>query len=405
MLISIAFGLAMATPAGVLTGIALLVGSPDILVTDYIYIAGLSAAVVNAALVGLSGVGICLACGHKPRGLSIAALWLLFGFAFFGKNILNIWPIIIGGLLYSRFVKIPFRDNVLITLFATALSPAVSNSLWFGLDKPYIVLAYSTMMGVLIGFVIGPLAKATIKAHDGFNLYNVGFAAGILAIVINSAHQSFGVYFELSTYWSSGKDAELSLLIATLSFVLIAVGLALRGASGLWASLRALWKAPKESLDFYANHGDTAYINMGIMGLISLLVASIAGVGLSGPIAGAIFSVMGFGASGKHPLNAGPIMLGGAIAAVTSTLGITPGIVVNILFGTCLSPITSSFGKLWGITAGFVHMHLVTSLAITHGGMNLYNNGASAGFVATILVAIIRSIHEAKANRQKGIAQ
>ena len=392
----IAYGLLMSGVDGIEAGLYAIINAPDVLVTDYIYIGGPWAALVNAALVGLSGVVLLIACKHKPRGLSLAALWLLFGFALFGKNILNIWPIILGGFLYSRFVGKPFNDNILVTLFATALAPAVSTAFGIGMVQPMAALAYSVGVGVVIGFVIFPIGQATVKAHDGFNLYNVGFAAGILGIVLNSAHQSFGINLELSAYWGSGYDTEMFVFVHVVSFALILAGVLLRPLGSIFGELRQLFESPKDKLDYFSNIGGVAYINMGLMGIISVWVAQISGVGLSGPVLGAIFSVIGFGAAGKTCTNAPPIMLGATLAAVTSPLGITSAVVVNILFGTCLSPITTGFGKWWGLVAGFVHMHLVTSLAITHGGMNLYNNGASAGFVAIIIVAVARTAQERK---------
>ena len=49
-------------------------------------------------------------------------------------------------------------------------------------------------LGILIGFVLPPLATHAHYAHQGYSLYNVGFAGGIIATVIVSVLKSFGKY-------------------------------------------------------------------------------------------------------------------------------------------------------------------------------------------------------------------
>ena len=46
--------------------------------------------------------------------------------SFLGKNIFNIWPIIFGVYLFSRYQKEPFLNYTLVALLGTSLSPIVS---------------------------------------------------------------------------------------------------------------------------------------------------------------------------------------------------------------------------------------------------------------------------------------
>lgn len=48
------------------------------------------------------------------------------GFALFGKNFVNIWPILAGSFLYARFRREPLGTYIHIGLLTTALSPLVS---------------------------------------------------------------------------------------------------------------------------------------------------------------------------------------------------------------------------------------------------------------------------------------
>ena len=64
-------------------------------------------------------------------------------------------------------------------------------------------------------------------------------------------------------------------------------------------------------------------------------------------------------------------------------------IIISVILSTGLAPIAGMFGPLWGIISGFLHIMLVTNLVYLHGGLNLYNNGLSCGFVSMIIIPII----------------
>ena len=54
----------------------------------------------------------------------------------------------------------------------------------------------------------------------------------------------------------------------------------------------------------------------------------------------------------------------------------------------------------WGFVAGWLHMAVVTSIGVLHGGMNLYNNGFAAGIVAGFMLPIVRTVNEQAAKRE-----
>ena len=62
------------------------------------------------------------------------------------------------------------------------------------------------------------------------------------------------------------------------------------------------------------------------------------------------------------------------------------------LFAVGLSPIAGQFGSMAGIVAGVFHAAVVMCTSSMYGGLNLYNNGFSAGWVAIILVPLIESV-------------
>ena len=113
-------------PKNILPGIKLILISQDVLITDYIALAGPGAAFVNAGLVTLFSLGLKWLTDEPHNGSDIVDIGLMAGFALFGKNILNIWPIILGAFLFTKLKREPFSKFVSVALLATSLSPLVS---------------------------------------------------------------------------------------------------------------------------------------------------------------------------------------------------------------------------------------------------------------------------------------
>ena len=175
-----AFGFLMDDPANILPGLWKIIITEDALITDYVEIAGPGAAFVNSALVTLISVIILYLSKDPLNGYTMVEIGLMAGFSLFGKNIVNIWPIIGGTWLYSKVVKEPFSKHVSISLLATALAPVVSYmSLDNGWGNPLLGIA----VGMAIGFVLPSLSAYTYKIQNGMNLYNMGFACGLLALM------------------------------------------------------------------------------------------------------------------------------------------------------------------------------------------------------------------------------
>ena len=69
-------------------------------------------------------------------------------------------------------------------------------------------------------------------AHKGYSLYNVGFAAGIIATVIVSSLKSFGIETEARLIWSSGNNCLFLILLGILFGGMI-LGALLLGGEGV----------------------------------------------------------------------------------------------------------------------------------------------------------------------------
>ena len=407
-------GFIWASPAEIAEGMRIIFTSSNILVTDYIYIAGLGATMVNVGVMGLIACSVMGAARHRPFGLDMGVLGLVTGFAFFGKNPLNMLPILFGAYLFSRFSKRPFEEVLVPALLGNALAPAVSQLAHVEMLPTQLGIALGALVGIFIGFTISPLAGWFKRAHDGLNLYNIGFTAGIFAIALMALYSNLGITFEPRSYWSSGNNLELSILLAIVSAYFIIIGLVTN--TGSKVSLKELLLLKTEDFDYFKWYREKIYIAMGILGFACLAFMLGTGAEYNGLAFGAILSIIGFGAFGKSLLHSIPIVVGAILADIANYVGVMPivdangqlvgelfsgGNMVAILFSTCLTPISKVYGWKWGILAGFLHLSLATNISIFHGGMNLYNNGLAGGIVAMLLLPIMRAFVERKERKKE----
>ena len=107
-------------------------------------------------------------------GHTITSSCLMFGFSLFGKNLLNIWTILLGVYLYAKYHKMPFSKYVYVGLYGTSLSPIITQIMYITELPMELRLLLSLFMGVVIGFVLPPLSTHVHYAHKGYSLYNVG---------------------------------------------------------------------------------------------------------------------------------------------------------------------------------------------------------------------------------------
>lgn len=365
------------------------------LITDPVVVGGVGSALLNAALVLLLSTLLVRKMKLPFTGAAMACLFLMGGFALLGKNLFNIAPIIAGGWLYALYRRESFAKYVYLTLYGTCLSPMVS-FLMVRVQPGFRWLA-TTLCGLLIGFLLPCIARYTTRIHQGYNLYNVGFAAGILGLGLASILKGFGIEFADGGGWSTEGHDLLCVLVSLVLLSLLAAGAVLGCRS--WADYKPILRHSGRSVaDFILLDGPgPTLVNMALVGFIGfgyLLWQYPQGVRLNGPLVCCILAMTGFGAFGKHPRNVVPVMAGGILAALLLVaVPITsPGVLLATLLCTCLAPIAGQFGWGWGMAAGFIHMTIVQNTAILHGGMNLYNNGFAAGLVCILLVPIIKSV-------------
>ena len=140
-------------------GLLRIITARSLLLNDYLAVGGFGATLINAGLCGLISIALIKLSGVAVNGPFIAAVYTVIGFAFFGKNIYNIWPILAGVFVYTRVQGIPYRNSLLVALFGTTLGPLVSFFAFVSVLPGPVGVLVGIALGVLVGFVLPPLAS------------------------------------------------------------------------------------------------------------------------------------------------------------------------------------------------------------------------------------------------------
>ncbi|MDG3131875.1 DUF1576 domain-containing protein [Streptococcus suis] len=372
------------------------------LLQDFFAIAGFSATFLNTAMHFFVAYFLMERNNlSKINGLQVAAIGTFVGHSFFGTHLLNIIPILLGVSLYARWTGQSYKVYTTVSLFATATAPIVSIiAIHHGVTVYSILLAI--VIGLLLGFIAPPLAEHYLKFHNGLSLYNYGFTTGMI-----------GMFALLLFPYFNWVISSVVILLDTpsiypaLYFICIWLFLALFAVRELPSAMKQYPKLLTSSGrlpdDFIAKYGiHTALLNMTITGGIYLLIILLTGQTVNGPVLGGLLTCYGFSAFGVHIRNSVPISVGILAAALLLGQSITDTrFITTLLFGNGLAPIAGFYGSIYGCVAGFLHYNLVSTVFSLHAGFNLYNNGFTAGFVASFLFPIIEHLQEHTFGKRK----
>ena len=353
-----------------------------------------TAAFINAGLVTITSVCILRLAKDPFNGFTIVEVGLMAGFSLFGKNMFNIWPIILGTWLYARYQREPFSKYASVALLSTSLAPLVS---YMALGSVHASLPLGILSGVIVGFLMPSLSAYTYKVQNGMNLYNMGFACGLFAMMVVPVLTAFGDKPDSAMYWSAGRNTELGFACAMICVVLILMGLfsSDEGVKDVLERYHLLLtttgRAPNDYLRMFG--AGAVLINIGLNGLIGIAYILLVDGDINGPTLGGIFTIMGFSAFGKHPRNIIPVMLGVWLGAYGMHYEPNyPALQLAGLFGTTLAPVSGHFGAVFGVAAGFIHSALVLQTGGPVAGLNLYNNGFSGGLIAIVMYPTLTAI-------------
>ncbi len=385
VLVILAF--AVGNPKTIPSGLYLIVTFQDVLITDYFAVVGPAASFLNAAMVCAFSLFVLWSVRAPVNGYTIVVIGLMTGFSFFGKNLFNTIPILLGTWLYAVVKGESLSKYAASGLLASALGPAVS---FFALNSGWGHISLGILMGIVIGFCMPPLSAYTYKVQNGMNLYNMGFACGLMALVIVPVMAALGRSPAPALHWSVQYQRPIARFLGGLCASLVVLG-TLAGGKGAWKSwLRLLRTAGRAPSDYLLTFGlGPTLINMGLSGAAAMVYLVLTGADFNGPVMGGVFTVIGFAAFGKHPCNIIPVMAGvGAGGALLHSLD-NPSIQLAGLFGTTLAPLSGHFGWPVGVLAGFLHSCIVLRAGVAAEGVNLYNNGFSAGILAIVLYGVL----------------
>lgn len=137
--------------------------------TDYMEIGGIGATFINMGVLGIFSTFYILLLGGELSGPVIGGIFSVVGFGAFGKNLFNAAPIMFGVTIMSYF-----------TLHDTT-SPAILIAILFSTTLAPIAGRYGTIAGLFAGAIHLALVVNVGFLHGGVNLYNNGFAGGLVA--------------------------------------------------------------------------------------------------------------------------------------------------------------------------------------------------------------------------------
>jgi len=141
------------------------------LITDFYFLYKYSI-YINMGLLCAVATTVVLLLKAEIAGIVMAGIFTMVGFACFGKHIKNVTPIMIGALISANVNIWPLTSpsNIAAILFSTALAPIAGQFGW--------------IWGILAGFLHVGVAMFVGELNGGLNLYNNGFAAGLVAMFL-----------------------------------------------------------------------------------------------------------------------------------------------------------------------------------------------------------------------------
>ncbi len=404
--------------SNMLSGLWQIVSQPSKISTNYFAVGGYAATFLNMGLVALFCLALYVLFGAVANNVSTLAFLLTLGFTSWGINVLNMWPSILGVVLYSLVKREKCSANVNAMLFSTGIAPLITELM---VRYPYAEavgfrvsgVALAIFVGLAIGFFLPAGLAHAPKVHKGYDLYNAAVPVGMTAFFLQAVlYKSMGVALPAAP---AAETLTVASRATANTFCLIVFGLLVLIALAMGCTPKDYWALmmdKAEAASFSATYGKAAFLmNVGVYGLFILGYYNLIGGTFNGVTFGILFCMLACCNSGSHPVSVLPIMLGYAAAswiyqALSGVAGGTFSGAINaqaIMIGLCyangLSPISRKYGWEYAFLAAMMHYTLVTSVPLLHGGYCLYNGGFTAAFVCLLLIPILERFTKTKAQR------
>ena len=389
--------------ANMLPGLWKILIMPTLSSTRFFAYGGYAATFLNMGLVGMVCTGLYCIPGKKANHAATLVTILTTGFGSWGIHILNMWPTMLGVVLYCLKRKERIGDHTNAMLFTTGLAPFISELL-VRYPNPEVVglspagFAMAIAVGLAAGFFVPAGLDNSAIVHKGFDLYSAALPVGMTAFLLQGfLYKAMGVEVPPSV---SDLNTVSPVICNTFCAVLFSCCI---GAAWLMGCRpRDYWKLmidPEPVVNFSATYGNaTMLMNVGLYGFFILNYYNLIGAPFNGVTFGVMFCMLSTCNAGSHPGNIWPILLGYALASglfqllnplsggnFVQYLNAQP-IIVGLCYANGLSPISDKYGWRYGMIAAMMHFCMVTTVPELHGGMCLYNGGFTAALVCLLML-------------------
>ena len=403
--------------ADMLPGLLRIIQNPTLSSTNAFSIGGFSATFLNMGLLGFICSLLYSIPGDKPNHEAVLVTLLTIGFGSWGIHILNIWPTMLGVVLYCIVKKEPLGNYTNLMMLTTGLAPFISEIL---VRYPYDHVVSISLPRILLALVVGIPAGFTIPAglrnapnvHKGLTIYSAALPVGMAAFLMQSIlYRVMGVAVP-----NAVSDLHVASPLIVNTFCCILFGTLFLAALLLGCRPKDYWQLmvdQKVVTNFSATYGNAVMLmNTALFGFFILGYYNLIGAEFNGVTFGVIFCMLCTCNAGSHPSNVWPIMLGYALISwvfqilspyahgdFTLYLNSQP-IIVGLCYANGLSLLSDKYGWFWGMIGAILHYCMVTTTPLVHGGMCLYNGGFTTGLVCLLLMPTLEKIVDPKLIRR-----
>ncbi|MBP3672426.1 MAG: DUF1576 domain-containing protein [Oscillospiraceae bacterium] len=401
------------------SGLWQIISNPQKISTNDFAVGGYAATFLNMGLVGACFLALFVLLKANANNVSTFGFILTVGFSSWGINILNIWPTILGVVIYCLVKKEKLSANVNAMMFSTGIAPLISdllvrypNAEVVGFNLPGLLV--TLIVGIFIGFMLPAGLGHAPAVHKGFDLYSAAVPVCFFAFFLNATlYKTIGIALPAAPAAETLQVASQSIVNI---FCIVVFGLCIVFALAMGCKVKDYWKlltADDHVVSITGKMGKEVFLmNVGVFGLFILAYYNLIGASFNGVTFGIIFCMLCTCNSGSHPGNVWPIMLGYVIASYVfgwlsglaggtfATAINAQAICVGLCFANGLSPVASKYGWVWGAVAAMMHYLLVTSVPNMHGGYCLYNGGFTAAVICVILVPVLERFCKTKLERK-----
>ena len=401
--------------ADMLSGYVRILCSPAKASANYFSIGGYAATFLNMGLVGLICTGLYCIPGEKTNHAATLVTILTTSFGSWGIHPMNMWPTMLGVLVYCLRKKRPVGNYTNAMLFSTGLAPFVSELMLRYPNREVGCTLTGILLAVAMGLIVGLFLPAGLdhapRIHKGFAIYSAALPVGMTAFLLQGfLYRAAGVSIPDAVgdlHVASPSIANIFCIAVFCAFILIALAMGV--------TFREYYKFfidPDHVVNVSGIYGNRVFLlNAGLYGLYVLLYYNIIGAEFNGITFGIIFGMLSTCNAGSHPGNVWPIMVGYALASRTSQLVayLTGGeftqylhvqaMMVGLCFANGLTPISDKYGWRYGLLAAVLHYYMVTTVPNLHGGFCLYNGGFTANLVCILLLPILEHHFRTKQQR------